>query len=68
MAQKPQKVKMEFSKKLTVLSWAVTLILTVLVIVLPLVYMPIDGILAVLPYSWGGGHSRAGFLFVESQE
>ena len=44
---------MEFSKRLTVLSWSVALILTTLAVVLPFKQVPIDGIQTALPYSWG---------------
>lgn len=44
---------MEFSKKLTVISWAVALILTLLAVVLPVFGAPIEGIHTALPYSWG---------------
>lgn len=44
---------MAFSKKLTIVSWAVALILTLLAVVLPLFGVSIDGIQTALPYSWG---------------
>lgn len=44
---------MEFSKKLTALSWAVAGVLTALAVVLPALGVSIEGIHAALPYSWG---------------
>lgn len=44
---------MEFSKKLAVLSWVVTLILTFLSVILPPFGISIEGIHTALPYSWG---------------
>ena len=52
MAQRRRR-RPEFSKRLTIVSWAVTLILTLLAVVLPLYCVSIEGIQAVLPYSWG---------------
>lgn len=43
---------MEFSKKITILSWAVALILTFLAVVLPACEVSIEGIHTALPYSW----------------
>lgn len=44
---------MEFSKKITILSWAVALTLTFLAVVLPVYGKSIEGINTALPYSWG---------------
>ena len=44
---------MEFSKKITVLSWSVALVLTFLAVVLPIYEVSIEGVLAAMPYSWG---------------
>ena len=43
---------MEFSKKITLLSWAVALSLTFLAVLLPLCGAPIDGLHIALPCSW----------------
>lgn len=43
---------MEFSKKITVLSWCVALALTALAVVLPMFGVSIEGIHTALPYSW----------------
>lgn len=43
---------MEFSKKITVLSWIVAIALTALAIVLPIYGAPIDGLQIALPCSW----------------
>lgn len=44
---------MEFSKKITAISWAVALILTALAVILPVFGISIEGIHTALPYSWG---------------
>lgn len=43
---------MEFSKKITMLSWAVALLLTLLAVVFPLFSVSIEGIYIALPLSW----------------
>ena len=45
--------RMEFSKRITVLSWAVALILTLLAIVLPIEGYSPEGVSLALPYAWG---------------
>lgn len=52
---------MEFSKRITALSWAVALVLTFLAVVLPVNDVSIDGIVAVLPYSWAEVTAVNGF-------
>lgn len=52
---------LEFSKRITVLSWAVALILTALAALLPLWQVSIDGICTALPYSWGEVTACSGF-------
>lgn len=58
---------MEFSKKLTVLSWAVALVLTTLSAVLPVMGYSIEGIVTALPYSWGEVTVVQGFYFWKSK-
>lgn len=43
---------MEFSKRVTALSWAVALILTALAVVLPIIGYSADGAITALPYAW----------------
>jgi len=43
---------MEFSKKITLLSWAVALILTLFAVIFPLCNLSIEGIFVALPLSW----------------
>ena len=43
---------MEFSKKITLLSWAVALLLTLLAVLFPLFNVSIEGINMALPLSW----------------
>lgn len=52
---------MEFSKKITVLSWTVAITLTVLSVVFPIWNIPVDGVVAALPYSWGEVTACTGF-------
>ena len=52
---------MEFSKKITVLSWAAALTLTTLAVLLPVWQISIDGVNAALPYSWGEVTACTGF-------
>ena len=44
---------MEFSKKLTVVSWAVAILLTILAVILPVWSVSVEGLLVALPLSWG---------------
>lgn len=44
---------MEFSKRITVLSWAVALILTFLAVIMPAKGLDAEGVLTALPYAWG---------------
>ena len=54
---------MEFSKKLTVVSWVVASLLTVLAVILPIHKVPVDGLLVALPLSWGEVTVANGFYF-----
>lgn len=60
-------IPVEFSKKITALSWAVALILTTAAIVLPIFGIPIDGIHTALPYSWGEVAAVQGFYLWKSK-
>lgn len=44
---------MEFSKRVTALSWAVALILTALSVLLPILGYSAEGATTALPYAWG---------------
>ena len=54
---------MEFSKKLLIFSWLVTLILTVLSIWLSLKQLPVDALYVVAPLSWAETGTATGFYF-----
>lgn len=58
---------MEFSKKITVLSWAVALILTALAVLLPIWQVSIEGIVAALPLCWAEVAAANGFYFWKSK-
>lgn len=52
---------MEFSKKITALSWLVALVLTLLAIIFPLCNLSIEGICIALPLSWAEVTAVNGF-------
>lgn len=52
---------MEFSKRITVLSWTVALILTFLAVVLPAIGYSVEGVNTALPYSWAEVTAVNGF-------
>lgn len=52
---------MEFSKRITVLSWTVALILTFLAVVLPAIGYSAEGVNTALPYSWAEVTAVNGF-------
>lgn len=54
---------MEFSKKLLYFSWAITLILTSLLVYNSVVSMPIDGLLAVASLSWTETGVSTGYYY-----
>lgn len=54
---------MEFSKKMLVFSWSVTLILTVLTIWLSLKQLPVDAMYVITPLSWAETGTATGFYF-----
>lgn len=53
--------KMEFSKKLLIFSWTVTLILTSLTIWLSLNALPTDAMYVITPLSWTESTTQTGF-------
>lgn len=52
---------MEFSKKLLIFSWTVTLILTVLTVWMSQNAMPLDAMMVVTPLSWAASDVVTGF-------
>ena len=54
---------MEFSKKLLVFSWVITISLTVLTIFLSLKQLPVDAMYIVTPLSWAETGTATGFYF-----
>lgn len=54
---------MEFSKKLLLLSWTVTLILTVLTIWMSLKELPMDAMLVIAPLAWAETATATGYYF-----
>lgn len=58
---------MEFSKKITLLSWAVALVLTLFAVVFPLFNVSIEGINMALPLSWAEVTAANSFYFWKSK-
>ena len=54
---------MEFSKKLLLLSWTVTLILTVLTIWMSLKELPMDAMYVIAPLAWAETATATGYYF-----
>lgn len=54
---------MEFSKKLLIFSWSVTLILTAATVWASLKSLPLDGLIVVTPLSWAETGTATGFYF-----
>ena len=54
---------MEFSKKLTAASWGVTIVLTILAVVLPILGVSIEGLIIALPLSWAEVTAANSFYF-----
>ena len=54
---------MEFSKKLLYFSWAVTLMLTSLLVYFSVVSMPVDGLLTVASLSWAETGVSTGYYY-----
>lgn len=57
-----------FSKKLVILSWGVTLLLTALAVLIPIFsYRSIEGLVTALPLSWGELAAVNGFYLWKSK-
>lgn len=54
---------MEFSKKLLLWSWAVTVVLTIIGIKFPLDRLPADLMIVILPLSWAETAAATGFYY-----
>ena len=54
---------MEFSKKLLIFSWSVTITLTVMTICFSLKQLPIDAMYVITPLSWAETGTATGFYF-----
>ena len=54
---------MEFSKKLLIFSWTVTLILTAATVWVSLRALPLDGLNIVAPLSWAETGTATGFYY-----
>lgn len=54
---------MEFSKKLLLFSWAVTIVLTILTVVFPAACIPADGLYVATPLSWTETAAATGFYY-----
>ena len=58
---------MEFSKKLLIWSWTVTVILTIVGIKFPLDELPADMMIVILPLSWAETAAATGFYYWKSK-
>ena len=58
---------MEFSKKLLIFSWAISIILTVCLILFPIYHLPIDGLIVVTPLSWTETGVATGYYYWKSK-
>lgn len=58
---------MEFSKKLLILSWSVTLILTVLAFWFSVMLLPTDALFVIAPLSWAETGTATAFYFWKSK-
>ena len=58
---------MEFSKKLLYFSWAVTLILTVMLIWFSVKTLPLDALIVVTPLSWTETGTATAFYYWKSK-
>ena len=58
---------MEFSKKLLYFSWAITIILTVVLIGFSVALWPLEGLIAVVPLSWAETATATGFYYWKSK-
>lgn len=60
-------VSLEFSKKITLLSWAVSLALTLFAVLFPLFGWSIEGVSIALPLSWAEVAAVNSFYFWKSK-
>ena len=58
---------MEFSKKLLIWSWTVTVILTIVGIKFPLNELPADMMIVILPLSWAETAAATSFYYWKSK-
>lgn len=58
---------MEFSKKLLIFSWSISIILTLLLIFFPIYRLPIDGLIVVTPLSWTETGVATGYYYWKSK-
>lgn len=58
---------MEFSKKLLLFSWFVTIVLTSLTVVFPAAGIPADGLYVAAPLSWAETGAATGFYYWKSK-
>ena len=58
---------MEFSKKLLIFSWSITLILSVLLIWFSIEQYPLDGLVVVTPLSWTETGAATAFYYWKSK-
>lgn len=58
---------MEFSKKLLFFSWSITLILTTLLIIFPIIGISIDGLVIVTPLAWTETGAATTFYYWKSK-
>ena len=58
---------MEFSKKLLIFSWTVTLIMTAATVWVSLKSLPLDGLMIVTPLSWAASDVATGFYLWKSK-
>ena len=58
---------MEFSKKLLIFSWSVTIVLTALLVIFPIYQITIEGLIVVAPLSWTETGVATGYYYWKSK-
>lgn len=58
---------MEFSKKLLIFSWIITIIITLLSVLLSVNALPMDAMVVVLPLTWAETGTATAFYFWKSK-
>ena len=58
---------MEFSKKLLIFSWSISIVLTLCLIMFPIYQLPIDGLIVVTPLSWTETGVATGYYYWKSK-